>query len=156
MSDSFRPHGLQPARLPRLSLSPGICSNSHPLSPRCDLGMSIHTHVYLYPSYLSWFKCFRYRQRHNCVYTTHAGFTSKVHHGLGWRISFKPMRIVFHIFYNFFLFCFLGLYWICYNIAAGLYFIFWPQCIWDLSSQTRDWTLGPSVGRRNLNHWTIW
>ena len=35
MSDSLRPHGLQHARLPCLSLSPGICSNSCPLSWWC-------------------------------------------------------------------------------------------------------------------------
>ena len=32
MSDSFRPHGLQHTRLPCPSLSPGVCSNSCPLS----------------------------------------------------------------------------------------------------------------------------
>ena len=32
MSDSLRPHGLQHARLPCLSPSPGVCSNSCPLS----------------------------------------------------------------------------------------------------------------------------
>ena len=31
-SNSVRPHGLQYARLPSLSLSPRVCSNSHPLS----------------------------------------------------------------------------------------------------------------------------
>ena len=30
--DSLRPHGLQHARLPCLSLSPGVCSNSCPMS----------------------------------------------------------------------------------------------------------------------------
>ena len=32
MSDSLQPHGLQHARLPCHSLSPGVCSNSCPLS----------------------------------------------------------------------------------------------------------------------------
>ena len=32
MSDSLQPHGLQHARLPCPSLSPGVCSNSRPLS----------------------------------------------------------------------------------------------------------------------------
>ena len=32
VSDSLRPHGLQHARLPCPSLSPGVCSNSCPLS----------------------------------------------------------------------------------------------------------------------------
>ena len=32
MSNSLRLHGLQHARLPCPSLSPGVCSNSHPLS----------------------------------------------------------------------------------------------------------------------------
>ena len=35
MSDCFRPHGLQHARLPCSSLFPGICSNSYPLSWWC-------------------------------------------------------------------------------------------------------------------------
>ena len=35
MSDSLRPHGLQHARLPCPLLSPGVCSNSCPLSQRC-------------------------------------------------------------------------------------------------------------------------
>ena len=35
MSDSFQPHGLQHARLPCPSSSPGACSNSCPLSQWC-------------------------------------------------------------------------------------------------------------------------
>ena len=35
MSNSFRPHGLQHARLPCPSLSPGVCSNSCPLNQWC-------------------------------------------------------------------------------------------------------------------------
>ena len=35
MSDSLRPHGLQHARLPCPSPSPGVCSNSSPLSRWC-------------------------------------------------------------------------------------------------------------------------
>ena len=35
MSSSLRPHRLQHARLPCLSLSPGICSNSCPMSQWC-------------------------------------------------------------------------------------------------------------------------
>ena len=40
MSDSSRPHGLQHARLPCPSLSPGVCSNSSSLSWWCYLTMS--------------------------------------------------------------------------------------------------------------------
>ena len=40
MSDFLRPHGLQHARLPCSSLSPGVCSNSCPLSWRCYLTIS--------------------------------------------------------------------------------------------------------------------
>ena len=39
MSDSLRPHGLQHTRL-RLPLSPGVCSNSRPMSPWCCLTIS--------------------------------------------------------------------------------------------------------------------
>ena len=35
LSDSLRPHGLQHARLPSPSLSPGVCTYSCPLSQRC-------------------------------------------------------------------------------------------------------------------------
>ena len=35
MSDSLRPHGLQHTRFPCPSLSPGVCSDSCPLSPWC-------------------------------------------------------------------------------------------------------------------------
>ena len=37
MSNSLRPHGLQQTRLPCPSLSPGVCSNSCPLSWQCHL-----------------------------------------------------------------------------------------------------------------------
>ena len=40
MSDSFRPPGLQNARLPCLSPSPWVCSNSCPLSQWCSLTIS--------------------------------------------------------------------------------------------------------------------
>ena len=40
MSDSLWPHGLQHARLPCPSLSPGVCSNSYPLSQWCYLTIS--------------------------------------------------------------------------------------------------------------------
>ena len=40
MSDSLRPHGLQNAKLPCPSLSPGICSNSCPLSQWCHPAIS--------------------------------------------------------------------------------------------------------------------
>ena len=35
LSDSYQPHGLQHARLPCPSLSPGVCSDSCPLSQWC-------------------------------------------------------------------------------------------------------------------------
>ena len=40
MPDSLQPHGLQHARLPCPSLSPGVCSNSCPLSQWCYLSIS--------------------------------------------------------------------------------------------------------------------
>ena len=40
MSDSLQPHGLQHARLPCPSLSPGVCSNLCPLSQRCHSNIS--------------------------------------------------------------------------------------------------------------------
>ena len=40
VSDSLRPHGLQQARLPCLSPSPRVCSNSSPLSQWCHPAIS--------------------------------------------------------------------------------------------------------------------
>ena len=40
MSDSLWPHGLQHIRLPCPSLSPGVCSNSRPLSQWCHPAIS--------------------------------------------------------------------------------------------------------------------
>ena len=40
MSDALQPHGLQHARLPSPSLSPGVCSNSCPLSQWCHSTLS--------------------------------------------------------------------------------------------------------------------
>ena len=40
MSNSLQPHGLQHARVPCLSLSPGVCANSCPLSCWCYLTIS--------------------------------------------------------------------------------------------------------------------
>ena len=55
---------------------------------------------------------------------------------------------------SYWFFFFLSLYWICYNIASALCFVFWLQGVWDLGSLTRDRTYTPCVGRRCLNHWT--
>ena len=41
MSDSLRPHGLQHARPPCPSPSPGVCSHSHPLSRWCHPTISL-------------------------------------------------------------------------------------------------------------------
>ena len=41
MSNSLWPHGLQHARLPGPSLSPGVCSNSCPLSQWCHPTISL-------------------------------------------------------------------------------------------------------------------
>ena len=40
MSDSLPPHGLQHASLPCPSVSPGVCSNSYPLSQWCHRTIS--------------------------------------------------------------------------------------------------------------------
>ena len=40
VSDSFRPHGLQHARLPCPSPSPGVCSNACPMSRWCHPSIS--------------------------------------------------------------------------------------------------------------------
>ena len=53
MSDSLWPHGLQHARLPCLSSTPGACSNSCPLSQWCH--PTISSSVIPFPSYLQSF-----------------------------------------------------------------------------------------------------
>ena len=40
MSNSLRPHGLKHARLPCPSPTPGVCSNSYPLSQGCHATIS--------------------------------------------------------------------------------------------------------------------
>ena len=48
VSDSLQPHGLKHARLPCPSLSPGVCTNSYPLS-RCPTVSPFVTPVSSYP-----------------------------------------------------------------------------------------------------------
>ena len=31
--------------------------------------------------------------------------------------------------------------------------VYWPQDMWDLNSQPRDWTHAPYPGKQSLNHW---
>ena len=50
VSNSLRPHGLQHARIPCPSLSPGTCSNSYPLIRWCHL--TILSSVISFSSYL--------------------------------------------------------------------------------------------------------
>ena len=50
MSDCLRPHGLQNARLPCPSLSPRICSNSHPLSRWSHPTLILYHPLLLLPS----------------------------------------------------------------------------------------------------------
>ena len=35
------------------------------------------------------------------------------------------------------------------------FMVFWPQIMRNASSQTRDWTSTPWVGRPSLNHWKV-
>ena len=50
VSDSSWPHGLQHARPPCPSLSPGVCSDSRPLSQWCHLSISSSVALLLLPS----------------------------------------------------------------------------------------------------------
>ena len=55
LSDSLPPHWLQQTRLPCPSLSPGVCSNSCPLSQWCHLILHRHSRLLLSMSWLfSW------------------------------------------------------------------------------------------------------
>ena len=59
------------------------------------------------------------------------------------------------VFDNFLMWTIFSLYWIFYNVASVLCFVFfWLRGMWDLSSLTRDWTHATCVGRQSLNHWT--
>ena len=51
VSDSLQPHGLQHARLPCPSPSPGACSNLHPLSQWCWLSGQHHNPLCMYTVY---------------------------------------------------------------------------------------------------------
>ena len=70
MSDSFQPHGLQHIRLPCPSPSPGVCSNSSPLSRWC------------HPTILS---------------SVPLPTTSSVHHGISLRMRTSMMRMTWTI-----------------------------------------------------------
>ena len=50
VSDSLRPHGLQHARPPCPSSTPGVCSNSHPLSWWCHSTSHPMSPLLLFPS----------------------------------------------------------------------------------------------------------
>ena len=52
MSDSLQSHGLQHARLPCPSLSPGACSNSRPLSQSCHPTISSSVAPFSHKNYL--------------------------------------------------------------------------------------------------------
>ena len=49
MSNSLQPHGVQHARLPCPSLSPGVCSNSRPLSQWCHPTISSSVVLFFCP-----------------------------------------------------------------------------------------------------------
>ena len=49
---------------------------------------------------------------------------------------------------------FWSLYCISSNIASAFCFGSLDMRLWDLSSQTRDWSHSPCIGRWSLNHWT--
>ena len=51
MCDSFLPHGLQCSRLPRSSLSPGVCSNSCPLNWWCHPTISSSVTSFFCPQF---------------------------------------------------------------------------------------------------------
>ena len=48
---------------------------------------------------------------------------------------------------------FKSLYLICYSITCFMFWFFWSQGTWGLSSPTGDWTHTPCIGRQSLNHW---
>ena len=56
VSDSFRSHGLQHARLPCPSLSPRVCSNSCPLSWWCHSFLIVSVFYQLFPLKLSFLR----------------------------------------------------------------------------------------------------
>ena len=75
-------------------------------------------------------------------------------------LTFSGMRDELYFFLYFlkdilkcgpFLKSLLNLLQYCY---CSMFLVFWPQGVWDLSSQTRDWTCAVCLGRRNRNHWT--
>ena len=75
--------------------------------------------------------------------------------------SNPPYQLFIAVAHFFFFFCFF-LTWTIFKVFIEfvtillLFYVlgFWPWGMWDLSSQTRDWTCTPCIGRRSLNHWT--
>ena len=63
MSNSLRPHGLQYSRFSCLSLSPGLCWNSCPLSSGCIVLYNrflffLPSFISLIPSFIHFLRCF--------------------------------------------------------------------------------------------------
>ena len=76
MSDTLRPNGLQHARLPCSLLSPGVCSNSCPLSQSCHptisssvapfsaLSLSKHQSLFQLALCIRWPECWSFSSIH--------------------------------------------------------------------------------------------
>ena len=70
-----------------------------------------------------------------------------LHHSLlpTQRMSVLPFLFLFRFFFFLMWTIFKVFYWICYNIVSVLYFGFWPQGMWNLSSPARDGNQAPSL-----------
>ena len=67
----------------------------------------------------------------------------------------RVIQLYIYIYIFFYVDHFDSPYWICYNICfCFIFWCFWPQSMWNLSSPTRDQNHTHHIGRQSLNQWT--
>ena len=136
MSDSLWSQGLQHTRLSCPSLSPGVCSNFHPLSRWCHPTISsfvapfaapiLEALLYLLPFSIYFFSFFWITLVTFYVWHCYYYYLAV----LGLRCGMRASLSLWHV----------GLVALC--------------SMWNLSSLTRDWTWILCTGSQIFNHWT--
>ena len=151
MSDSLPYHGQQHARHPRLSLSPGVCSNSCPLSRWCHpiisssvtpspaLNLSQHQ-VFCFFCFFSKESAVRNRCPEYWYFRFSINPSNEYSELVSFRIDWFELKPLF----------------VTVVPLLFMFWIFWPLGKRDLSPSTRNWTWVPCIGRQSLNYWTTW
>ena len=90
MSDCLWPHGLQNTRLPCPSLSPGVCSNSCPLSQWCHPTISASViPLLLLPSIFFSMRVFSNESAFHIRWPNYGSFSTSPSNEYSWLISFR-------------------------------------------------------------------